>query len=44
MAKALTMADLMAGVTDQSVAAGSTINGKILSVKKNEILIDMGPQ
>ena len=43
MAKALTMADLMAGVTDQSVAAGSTINGKILSVKKNEILIDMGP-
>ena len=43
MAKALTMADLMAGVTDQSVAAGSTINGKVLSVKKNEILIDMGP-
>ena len=43
MAKALTMADLMAGATESTVATGSTINGKILSVKKNEILIDMGP-
>ena len=43
MAKALTMADLLAGATNQSIEAGSTINGKVLSVKKNEILIDMGP-
>ena len=43
MAKAVTMADLLAGATDQAVEAGSTINGKVLSVKKNEILIDMGP-
>ena len=42
MAKALTMADLLAGATDQPIEAGSTINGKVLSVKKNEILIDMG--
>ena len=43
MAKALTMADLLAGASEQTVEAGSTINGKVLSVKKNEILIDMGP-
>lgn len=43
MAKALTMADLMGTATEQTVTTGSTINGKILSVKKNEILIDMGP-
>lgn len=43
MAKALTMADLMGAATEQTVTTGSTINGKILSVKKNEILIDMGP-
>lgn len=43
MAKALTMADLMGTATEQTVTTGSTINGKILSVKKNEVLIDMGP-
>lgn len=43
MAKALTMADLMGTATEQTVTTGSTINGKVLSVKKNEILIDMGP-
>ena len=43
MAKALTMADLMAGTTDQVIENGSTVNGKVLSVKKNEILIDLGP-
>ena len=37
------MADLMGTATEQTVTTGSTINGKILSVKKNEILIDMGP-
>ncbi|MDO4271627.1 MAG: S1 RNA-binding domain-containing protein [Candidatus Saccharibacteria bacterium] len=42
MAKALTMADLLAGATNQIIEAGSTVNGKILSVKKNEILVDMG--
>lgn len=42
MAKALTMADLLAGGEANSVEAGSTVNGKILSVKKNEILVDLG--
>ena len=42
MAKALTMADLLAGSTSQQIEAGSTVNGKVLSVKKNEILVDMG--
>lgn len=43
MAKAVTMADLLAGSTDSAIEAGSTVNGKVLSVKKNEILIDLGP-
>lgn len=42
MAKALTMADLLAGSDANVIEAGSTINGKILSVKKNEILVDLG--
>lgn len=42
MAKALTMADLLAGGEANVVEAGSTVNGKILSVKKNEILVDLG--
>lgn len=42
MAKALTMADLLAGSDANVIEAGSTVNGKILSVKKNEILVDLG--
>lgn len=42
MAKALTMADLLAGSDANIIEAGSTVNGKILSVKKNEILVDLG--
>lgn len=42
MAKALTMADLMKDSGEQVIESGSTVNGKILSVKKNEILVDLG--
>ena len=42
MAKALTMADMLAGSDANVIEAGSTVNGKILSVKKNEILVDLG--
>ena len=42
MEKALTMADLLAGSDANVIEAGSTVNGKILSVKKNEILVDLG--
>lgn len=45
MVKALTMADLMneSGKNDDGIIeAGTTVNGKILSVKKNEILVDLG--
>ncbi len=42
MAKALTMADLLAGGDTKVVEAGSTINGTVLSVKKNEILVNLG--
>lgn len=42
MAKALTMADLLASSDAKVIEAGSTVNGKVLSVKKNEILVDLG--
>lgn len=45
MSKAVTMADLLAGADENlSVEAGSTVNGKVLSVKKNEIMVDLGPK
>lgn len=43
MTKALTMADLLAASEHQTIEAGSTLSGKVLSVKKNEILVDIGP-
>jgi len=42
MAKTVTMDDLLAGASDQSLEAGATIDGKVLAVKKNEILVDLG--
>lgn len=36
------MADLLASSDKPAIEAGATLNGKILSVKKNEILIDLG--
>ena len=45
-AKKVTMDELLAASADsfKKVIAGDTITGKVLSVKKHEILIDLGPQ
>ena len=45
-AKKITMDDLLKDNEDASkkVIAGDTVNGKVLSIKKHEILIDLGPQ
>ena len=47
MAKAatVTMDDLLAGTSDGAgqLLSGETINGTVLSVKKHEVLIDLGP-
>lgn len=45
-AKKITMDDLLKENEDASkkVIAGDTVKGKVLSVKKHEILIDLGPQ
>src|SRR5690606_8489939 len=46
MAKAtITMDDLLAGGDDSAkqIAAGEVITGKVLSLKKHEVLIDLGP-
>lgn len=42
----LTMDDLLAGVTEASkpLTAGEVVAGKVLSVRKHEVLIDLGPQ
>jgi len=42
MTKTLTMDELLAGASEHATEIGSLINGKILSVKKNEILVDLG--
>ena len=36
------MDELLAGASEHATEIGSLINGKILSVKKNEILVDLG--
>lgn len=43
-AKKLTMDELLAGADDSTkqIVAGETVDGKVLSVKKHEILIDLG--
>ncbi|MCL2280614.1 S1 RNA-binding domain-containing protein [Candidatus Saccharibacteria bacterium] len=42
MAKTLTMDDLLAGVDTVILESGAVVEGKIISVKKNEILVDIG--
>lgn len=46
MAEAKTMEELLTQVGDsvKKVALGDTVTGKVLSVKKHEILVDLGPQ
>ena len=45
-AKKITMDDLLKANEDASkkVVAGDTINGKVISIKKHEILVDLGSQ
>lgn len=38
----LTMDDLLAGANENPVVLGDTVEGEVLSVKKHEILIDLG--
>ena len=42
MTKTLTMDELLNGVESAALETGASIDGKILSVKKNEILVDIG--
>ena len=42
MAHKMTMDDLLNGVSAVVVTIGDVIDGKILSVKKNEVLVDLG--
>lgn len=42
MVKKLTFDDLLNGVTTPILDEGETVEGKVLSVKKNEVLIDLG--
>lgn len=42
MVKKLTFDDLLNGATIPALAEGETVEGKVLSVKKNEVLIDLG--
>lgn len=46
MAKALTMDELLAAEGDsvKQLAQGETIEGKVLSIRKHEVLVDLGPQ
>ena len=40
--KAITMDELLAGENIQPIVLGDTIEGTVMSVKKHEILIDLG--
>ncbi len=42
MANKITMDDLLNGTSAVDVTVGDVIDGKILSVKKNEVLVDLG--
>ncbi|MDR0955817.1 MAG: S1 RNA-binding domain-containing protein [Candidatus Nomurabacteria bacterium] len=42
MVQKLTMDDLLAGSQTSRLAEGETVEGKVLSVRKNEVLIDLG--
>ena len=42
---ALTMDDLLTGDAGaQQIIAGETVTGKVLSIKKHEVLVDLGAQ
>ncbi len=42
MTKTLTMDELLAGASVNALEIGAVVEGKVLSVKKNEILVDLG--
>jgi small subunit ribosomal protein S1 len=42
MTKNLTMDELLSGATTTSLEVGAAIEGKVISVKKNEVLVDIG--
>ena len=42
MVKKLTFDDLLNGATTPVLDEGETVEGKVLSVKKNEVLVDLG--
>jgi len=42
MVKKLTFDDLLSGATTPVLDEGETVDGKVISVKKNEVLIDLG--
>jgi small subunit ribosomal protein S1 len=42
MVQKLTMDDLLAGATVGQMAIGEVVDGKVISVRKNEVLIDLG--
>lgn len=41
---AITMDDLLAGDSVKQLTTGENVTGKVLSVRKHEVLIDLGPQ
>lgn len=43
MVKKVTFDDLLAGATTGQMAVGEIVDGKILNVRKNEVLVDLGP-
>ena len=43
MVKKLTFDDLLNGSTASQMTIGDVVDGKILSVRKNEVLVDLGP-
>ena len=42
--KALTMDDLLAGDSVKQLTIGETVTGRVLAVRKRDVLIDLGPQ
>ncbi|GHU08336.1 30S ribosomal protein S1 [Alphaproteobacteria bacterium] len=43
MVKKLTFDDLLSGSTQSDLAIGDVVEGRVLNVRKNEVLIDLGP-
>lgn len=44
MSKVLTMEELLAGSDIKALTAGDVVEGDVMTVKKNEVWIDLGPQ